>query len=87
MVSGDIPGDEIPKEYREVVLELVRNQGWRYDKNSKQGGHPRLFPPDQRHRQLAVPTTPGDSAHGFKNWVAQVRRSGGIWPVKRGAAS
>jgi hypothetical protein len=24
-------GREIPKEYREIVAEIVANQGWRYD--------------------------------------------------------
>jgi len=29
---------------------------------------------------LTVPTTPSD-VRGFKNWVSEVRRRGGVWPV------
>jgi hypothetical protein len=75
--ESTMPGREIPKEYREVVAELVRNQGWRYD-NSR-SGHPIVLPADTSFRSFAVPTTPGDS-RSFKNWVGQVRRSGGHWP-------
>ena len=80
--GGDRPGREIPKEYREVALELVDNQGWRYDAGANRGGHPMLFPADRTQRPVAVPTTPG-GGRGFKNWTAQVRQRGGQWPVGR----
>lgn len=81
--GGERPGKEIPKEYREVAAELVANQGWRYDAGRGRGGHPMLFPPDRSLRPLSVPTTPGGGERGFKNWVAQVRQRGGVWPPRR----
>lgn len=83
MVKNDdrmeLPGREIPKEYREVVTELVRNQGWRYRKPSG-GGYPQLLAPDRSVNRIRVPMTPSDRAHGFKNWIAEIRRAGGKWP-------
>jgi hypothetical protein len=73
----DRPEREIPKEYREVVDELIDNQGWRYEASGK--GHPKLYPSDKAFAQVSVPTTPSD-VRSFRNSVAQVRRSGGIWP-------
>lgn len=83
MESGDTPGRELPKEYREVAVELVSNQGWRYEAGKNRGGHPMLFPSDQAQRPLAIPTTPGGGERGFKNWIAQVRKRNGVWPVRR----
>jgi hypothetical protein len=74
------PGNEIPKEYRVIVDELVSNQGWRYDNTG--AGHPKLYPADPAMRVIPVPTTPG-SQRSLKNFVGQVRRSGGIWPPGR----
>ncbi len=63
-------------------MELVRNQGWRYDPSGK--GHPRLFPPDRSKPMMTVPTTPGnDKARGLKNWLRDIHQRGGIWPVER----
>jgi hypothetical protein len=78
----DRPGRELPKEYREVADELSSNQGWRYDSGAKRGGHPILFPPDRTQPQLSVPTTPSDR-RSFDNWLADVRRRGGLWPPRR----
>lgn len=75
----DQPGKELPKEFREVAVELVSNQGWGY---SRQRRHPVLYPADATKAPLTVPTTPSD-VRAFKNWVSQVRHRGGIWPVKR----
>lgn len=72
-------GNEVPKEYRVIVNELVDNQGWRYDNSGK--GHPKLFAPSGA-RVIPVPTTPGDQ-RSLLNFTAQVRRAGGIWPVRR----
>lgn len=82
MVKGsdkmDMPGREIPKEYREVATALVKNQGWRYSAGGKRGGHPMLFPADRNQRPLAVPTSPGDH-RSFRNWLSAVRQRGGQW--------
>jgi hypothetical protein len=78
-----MPGREIPKDFREVATELVRNQGWRYDNGSSRGGHPMLFPADRSQRPMAVPTSPSDQ-RGFRNWISEVRRRGGVWPAQRG---
>lgn len=80
--GGSLPGREIPKEFREVVVELVRNQGWRYEL-PKGNGYPRLFPPDKAKGMLTVPKTPAVNKRGFENWVSEVRRRGGVWPAPR----
>jgi hypothetical protein len=60
-------GNEIPKEYRAIVDELVSNQGWRYDNSGK--GHPQLLAPSGA-RPIAVPTTPSDRRE-LLNFIAQ----------------
>jgi len=79
----DRPGKELPKDYRDVAIELVDNQGWRYSR--QHGKHPVLYPADATKTPLIVPTTPGDrrGGHGFRNWVAQIRQRGGVWPARR----
>jgi hypothetical protein len=80
----DLPGRELPKEYREVAEELVSNQGWRYNDGGGRGGHPMLFPADPSKRPISISTTPGgDKRRGFMNWLSQVRQAGGIWPIER----
>lgn len=68
-----------PKEYKEIIDELVRNQGWSLD---ERGTHAKLYPPDKSHGLIPVPGTPGDR-RSLRNFVAQVRRAGGIWPITR----
>ena len=75
----DRPGQEIPKEFRQVAQELFDNQGWGYDAGRARGGHPTLYPADKTKGQVQVPTTPGDR-RSFANWIAQIRRAGGVWP-------
>jgi hypothetical protein len=77
--SDKMPGREIPPDYREVATELVRNQGWRYVLG---GRHPVLFPPDRTKRSVTIAGSPGDK-RGFRNFVAEVRRQGGVWPPVR----
>jgi hypothetical protein len=77
-----LPGRELPKEYRAVAVELVLNQGWRYEWR-KTLRHPRLLPADRTARPITCPTTPSDKVHGFKNWIAEIRRAGGVWPPER----
>lgn len=80
--GGDFPGNEIPKDYRDIATELVRNQGWRYQKGSS---HPKLFPADKTKGAIILPTTPSDNrkGRGLQNFVHQVRRSGGLWPPRK----
>ena len=68
----DRPGREGPKEYRDIIDTLIRQQGWRYDKSGKR--HPVLYPPDVN--QSPLPTTPGDR-RSLSNFKADVRRRGG----------
>lgn len=65
----------IPKEYREIVERLIRQQGWRYDEDRK--GHPMLYPTDRAQRPIPVPTTPGSQGL-LRGWKAQIRRAGGL---------
>jgi hypothetical protein len=76
--ATDRPGREIPQDYREIVEHLITVQGWRYDKRGK--GHPVLYPADRSQPQLRVPTTPTRDARAIKNFVADIRRRGGVWP-------
>lgn len=78
---SDLPGREIPKEYRAIVTDLVQHQGWRYNIN-RSGGHPKLYPADPARAMMTVPTTPGDQ-RSLRNFTAAVRRSGGQWPTDR----
>jgi hypothetical protein len=79
---SDRPGSELPKEYREVALDLTDNQGWRYTKGKKHG---MLYPPDKTQDPVTVSTTPSTNPRALKNFIAQVRRSGGVWPpAKKG---
>ena len=79
-METDYPGPEVPKEYREVIEYQIRVCGWRYDKSGK--GHPVLYPPDRSHPPVRVATTPSRSPRAFKNWVAEIRRKGGLWPPR-----
>lgn len=77
--ESELPGKEIPKEYREVVAELVRNQGWRYDPKRR---HPVLYPEDRSQSPMTVPSTPSDR-RGLLNFLTDVRKRGGKWPPER----
>jgi hypothetical protein len=77
------PGRELPKEFRAVAVELVRNQGWRY--RHSPGRHGMLYPADPAAPTLGMPTTPSE-VRGFRNFVSEVRRRGGAWPPKDAAA-
>lgn len=71
---------KVPKEYQEVIDELVGNQGWR--RSDTGGGYPKLWPSDGVSRPISVPRTPSDH-RSFKNWISQIRNAGGIWPPNR----
>lgn len=75
----DKPGRELPKDFRIIALELTGNQGWRYRINR---GHGMLYPADPAQPVLIVPTTPSDH-RALRNFIADVRRRGGQWPVDR----
>lgn len=79
-MTSNRPGREIPKEYREVATELVTNQGWRYVYRG--GSHPMLYPADRSKSPMTIPTTPSEK-RSFANFLAQVRRAGGVWPPQR----
>jgi hypothetical protein len=72
------PGRELPREYREIATDLVVQQGWRYRTG---GRHPKLYPADRSQPILTVPTTPSDQ-RSLRNFIADVRRRGGVWPRK-----
>jgi hypothetical protein len=70
-------GSELPKDYREIANELIGNQGWRYDPG---GPHSKLYPADGSKPIVIVPHTPSKDPRTLKNFIGQVRRSGGQWP-------
>lgn len=75
--NSEKAGQEVPKEYRAVCNELVDNQGWRYDSKGK---YPHLFPADKSQTPVKVPKTPSAKKRSWENWIAEVRRKGGVWP-------
>jgi hypothetical protein len=78
----DRPGDEVDKDHRGVITDLIDNQGWKYKKPSG-GGYPRLYPADSAQAPIKVPKTGHTRGRAFSNWVAEIRRKGGHWPPER----
>ncbi len=74
------PGGEIPKDFRKIIEHLIDTQGWRYQWNGS--GYPKLFPADATHPPISVPKTPS-SQRSLPNFIAAVRRVGGVWPPER----
>ncbi len=81
-MDTDRPGPEVSKEHREVIMDLIDNQGWRYKKPEGRG-YPRLYPADWTQPMIRVPKTGRSRGHAFGNWVAEIRRKGGHWPPGR----
>lgn len=72
--TGPRPGQEIPKDYREMLEPLWETPGWGYaPRNSNGGGKPRIILPTGAGYTLA--NTPSDR-RGVLNMRAQLRRLG-----------
>jgi hypothetical protein len=78
----DRPGSEVSKDHRAVIIDLIDNQGWRYEQ-PRGRGYPKLFPADPAHAPIRVPKTGRTRGHAFGNWLAEIRRKGGQWPPER----
>lgn len=78
----DRPGGEVDKDHREVIIDLIDNQGWRYKKPHGRG-YPKLIPADSAHAPIKVPKTGRTRGRAFSNWLAEIRRKGGHWPPER----
>jgi|CZKW01.1.fsa_nt_gi hypothetical protein len=76
---SDKPGPEIPAAFREIAAELVGNQGWRYGGGN--GSSPVLYAAGQSLSAVRIPASSAASQRTVRNWVAQIRRAGGIWPA------
>jgi hypothetical protein len=59
------------------LRKAAREQGWEIGQTSK--GHTRWVPPDKTKPIVVGSGTPGDQ-RAIKNLLAQLRRSGFIWP-------
>jgi hypothetical protein len=81
-VDTDRPGPEVSKEHREVIVDLIDNQGWAY-RLPPGRGYPMLYPADTTKSRIRVPKTGHSKGHAFGNWLAEVRRKGGQWPPER----
>lgn len=81
-MDSDRPGQEVSKEHREVIVDLIDNQGWAY-KLPSGSGYPRLYPVDPAMTPIRVPKTGHSRGRAFANWVAEIRRKGGQWPRGR----
>ena len=77
---GDRPGQEIPKDYRKVVVHLIDNEAWTYRRATRWLSE--AHPADPTHRPIRLPKTPS-SPRTLENFVAEVRRKGGHWPPRR----
>lgn len=56
------------------ILKAIQLQGW--DVKKTNGGHFCAVPPDKTKPKVFCASTPGDSARGMKNTIAQLRRAG-----------
>lgn len=59
------------------IEQAAREQGWRVERTKK--GHIRFVPPDATKPMVVAAGTPSDH-RSIRNLVAQLRRSGLIWP-------
>lgn len=59
------------------IRKALESQGWRIE--ARKGGHDMAYPPDRTRPGVALPGTPG-GARWLPNLVAQLRRSGFVWP-------
>lgn len=58
------------------IKQALRDQGW--DIRNK-GGKDMAYPPNKAKQPVLLPTTPG-GGRWKQNLIAQLRRSGFIWP-------
>jgi hypothetical protein len=58
------------------IRKALRAQGWRLD---DEGRHTKAYPPDKSMPPVVLPKTPG-GGRWRENTIAQLRRSGFIWP-------
>jgi predicted RNA binding protein YcfA (HicA-like mRNA interferase family) len=63
------------------IRKALDQQGWRIE--DRKGGHAMAYPPDQTKPAVVLPGTPG-GGRWLQNLVAQLRRSGFIWPPRKG---
>lgn len=59
------------------IERAAKDQGWSVERTTK--GHPRFVPPDPAGQACVFSGTPGD-VRAIKNFVAQLRAQGFIWP-------
>lgn len=74
--TGKRPGREIPRRWRDELVEPLLEQGWEYrPTNARRRGKPRLLGPDGQWYSL--PNTPSEH-RGFLNARSQLRRMGAV---------
>ena len=61
------------------IVKAALAQGWELGFTAK--GHLRWVPPDPNAAIVHAPGTPGDR-RAEQNFLAQLKRSGFLWPVK-----
>jgi len=64
-----------------AIRKALIAQGWRIE--ARKGGHDMAFPPDKTKSAVTLPSTPG-GGRAIPNLIAQLRRSGFIWPPPKG---
>jgi predicted RNA binding protein YcfA (HicA-like mRNA interferase family) len=62
------------------VIAAAEDQGWEVTRTKK--GHLQFIPPDPTRPMVHGSGTPSDW-RSLKNLIAQLRRSGLVWPPKR----
>lgn len=63
-----------------AIRKALTEQGWRIE---NKGGYDQAYPPDPTKRRVKLPKTPGEG-RAIPNLIAELRRSGFIWPPKGG---
>jgi hypothetical protein len=64
-----------------AIRKALIDQGWRIE--ARKGGHDMAFPPDKSKAPVSLPGTPG-GGRWLQNLIAQLRRSGFVWPPRKG---
>lgn len=66
----------------DLIRQALEDQGWRIEPGRK-GRHAVAYPPDKDVAPVVLPSTPS-GPRWRENLIAQLRRSGFVWPPTKG---
>lgn len=67
------------------IVQELRNQGWRVELTTQ--GHAKAYPPDNTKQLVTFPPGGSGDPRAIKNTIAQLRRSGFVWPPQQSTAA